>query len=494
MAKTPLLSIDSFGALRGKTVIVRIDVNSPVDPKTHKIGSNARIKAHAKTLQLLSDKGAKVIVLAHQGRKGGDDFLPLAQHAKLLAKESGKPVQHVPDPSVIGPKSILAAKGLKPGQILLLDNIRYLDEETEKLTPQQQAHGAIVSTLAPLADLYADDAFSNAHRAHASITGFPQVLASAAGPVMLSELEGAKNAMEPARRPCVYVLGGAKPEEVIGIMKHALSTSSVDKILTSGIIGELCVIARGSTLSQEKMKWLHEHGHSANLLALREVIHYYHEFIETPFDFALKDPETGKRREVFLTTLNRETASSGDVGRKTAAKYAKIIAKARTVYVKGPCGMYEDPLFQDGTYTVFSAVAANHNAYTLVAGGNTTDAFSKLAIPTDGISHLSIGGGVLLDLMAGTPLPAVEALEHAAKQFGARLGYHPPKPLAPPHPITVVVPQTPKRSKPKPGARPMPTPSKRQARPAKPRPKARAAKPKPKHKPKPAGRKPKKKR
>lgn len=493
MAKAQLLSIDDFGSIRGKTVIARIDVNSPVDPKTKKIGENARIKAHAKTLALLCTKGAKVIILAHQGRKGGDDFLPLAQHAKLLAKASGKPVAYAADPLVVGPKTLAAAKSLKPGQLLLLDNVRYLDEETDKMTPLEQAHGVLVSSLAPLADIYVDDAFSNAHRAHASITGFPQVLSSAAGPVMLSELDGARMAMEPAKRPNIYVLGGAKPEEVIGIIKHALSNSSVDKILTSGVIGELVVIARGSTLSADKMKWLAEKGYTSHLLALREVIHFYNEFIETPFDFAIKDPD-GKRREVFLTALNRETAASGDIGHKTAAKYAKIVARARTLYVKGPCGIYEDPIFQEGTRTVFSAVAANQNAFSLVAGGNTSDAFSKLGIPTTNITHLSIGGGVLLDLMAGMKLPAVEALQQAAKEFGTKTGYRPPAPVPLPEPVHVPAShhrQAPAKLEavatlPKPAKKPQKT-----ALPAKPKLKATAKKPqkptkktKPKSKPK----------
>ncbi len=425
MKSEDLLTIDSFGSLKGKTILLRVDINSPIDFKTLKITSNPRIQAHSKTILLLSSKGAKVVVLAHQGRKGGDDFFPLEEHAKLISKLIKKPVIFHPDTQVVSEKTLEQIKKLKDGQIMLLDNVRYLDEETAKLDVANQTRTPLVNNLAPLMSIYVDDAFSNAHRAHISMTGFPAVLPSAAGPVMLSELESAKKAAEPSKRPAVFLMGGAKPEEIIGIMKHALENSTVDKILTAGLIGELCVIARGSSLTENKMKWLKEKGYDKHLLPLREVMHSYHEFIETPFDFAILDKETGKRREIFLTTLSKEIELIGDIGKKTYTKYSKILAKAKTIYVKGPCGIYEDEEFQEGTRTTLTAVANNAGAYSLVAGGNTSDAFEKLKIPQTNIGHLSIGGGVLLEYLAGTPLPAIIALQESAKNFGTELGYHP---------------------------------------------------------------------
>ncbi len=425
MEKKPdLLGIDDFGSLRGALVLLRIDVNSPVDPSTKKIIANPRLESHARTIALLSKKGAKVVVLAHQGRKGESDCIPLAQHAQALSKFSGVKVGFSADSHVVSEDTLEKIVALKSGQVLLLDNLRFLDEETAVKSPDELARGMLVGRLAPHAQLYVNDAFSNAHRAHASMVGFPRVLASCAGPVMLSELQGAIVAREASKRPCVYVLGGAKPEEVLGVMKYALEHERVDKILTSGVIGELCVIARGSSLSAEKMAWLKDKGYAAHLLTLREIIHRYNEFVETPFDFALKDPVTGERREVFLTVLHNETAASGDIGEKTSRKYAKIVARAKTLYVKGPCGMYEDPLFAHGTRTVFTAVANNAGATALVAGGNTLNAFDRLGIPTNKITHRSLGGGVLLDLMQGKELPAIEALREAQKHFGTTLGYH----------------------------------------------------------------------
>ncbi|MCD6536265.1 MAG: phosphoglycerate kinase, partial [Thaumarchaeota archaeon] len=140
----------------GKTVIVRVDINSPIDPETGRIQDNERIQAHAKTLRELSDKGAKVVVLAHQGRKGGSDFLPLKQHADLLSKHVGKPVKYVPD--LLGDEAERAIKDLKEGEIVLLENVRTLDEETVEASPEEHAKGALVSKLSKLADLFILDA------------------------------------------------------------------------------------------------------------------------------------------------------------------------------------------------------------------------------------------------------------------------------------------------------------------------------------------------
>lgn len=461
-------TLEDFPSLRGATVILRVDVNSPVDPKSKKVLANPRIAAHAKTIALLCKKGAKVVILAHQGRKGDPDCLPLAQHALLLSKAAGIKIAFSADPHVVSERSLEAVVRLKSGSALLLDNVRFLDEETASKPPEELARGLLVGRLAPHAQLYVDDAFSNAHRAHASIVGFPKVLASAAGPVMVSELEGALSARNPARRPSVYVLGGAKPEEVLGVMKYALEHAVADKILTCGVFGELCVIARGSSLSSEKMAFLREHGQMQHLLALREIIHKFNEFIETPFDFALKDSETGKRREVFLTMLHNETVPSGDIGEKTARKYAKIVARSKTIYVKGPAGMYEDPLFEHGTRTIFTAVANNAGATTLVAGGNTLNAFEKLNIPTDKITFKSLGGGVLMNVLEGKELPAIVALQESAKQFGTTLGFH-ELPAAKPVPVPKPAGPKPVRPSTKPPSRKAPAlrPSKAMARSAK---------------------------
>ncbi len=408
-----LYSTDDFKPLRGKLVLVRVDLNSPLEKR--RVQSNPRFVAHSQTIRDLAARGAKVVVLAHQGRKGDKDFTSLKQHSQILSKLIGKKVIFTDDPHVVSEKTLAAVEKLKAGEIMLLDNVRYLDDEAVEKTPQEHSRSALVNALAPLADLFVCDAFSNAHRSHASMVGFCVVLASAAGPVMLRELEGGLKAREHAKRPNVYLLGGAKPDDVLELMEYALRKGVVDKILTSGVIGELCLIARGNQLPASKLAELQKAGFMSALLPVRDLIHEFHEFIETPFDFAYAD-EKSNRCELMLTSLYSAQGPIGDIGTKTANKYAKVCGKAATVYVKGPCGKYEEKPFEQSTRRIFEAIA-NSSAYSLVGGGHTLQAFEKFGIPTTKLSHVSIAGGALLELMQGKELPAIKALELAARKF-----------------------------------------------------------------------------
>lgn len=411
------LTLDDYKNLRGKTVLVRVDLNSPVEKG--KIILNKRFEAHAKTVALLSSKGAKVVVLAHQGRLGDDDCISLRQHAALLSKTCGKKVFFEADKQVVSEKTVSAIKKLKGGQAILLENLRFLKEEAEDRKPEEHARGKMVAALAPLADLFVNDAFSNSHRSHESMVGFPAVMASCAGPVLAAEVEGALKAREHAKRPNVYVLGGSKPKDAIELMEFVLKKNITDKILTCGVIGELCLIARGNRLSSGTMSELLSHKHTDLLLPLRGLIHQYHEFIETPFDFAVD--EGGARKEFLLTSIMQHNAPIGDIGVKTSNKYSKIILKSKTVYLKGPPGKFEEKIFENGTKAILTA-AANSSAYTLLGGGHSGAAAEKLGIPLSKFSFVSLSGGALEKFMQGKTLPAISALEESARTFGAKPG------------------------------------------------------------------------
>jgi len=175
-------TLDDFD-VKNKVVLVRVDFNSEIDPQTKKITNDVRIRDHAETtLKELAEKGAKVVVLAHQGRKGDPDYTPLKEHAEILGKILKCPVKYVDD--LFGEKAKAAIKRLQGGEILVLENVRSWEKETKSMTPQEASKTELVQNLAPLADLYVDDAFSVAHRAHVSIVGFTPVLPSAAGRVM----------------------------------------------------------------------------------------------------------------------------------------------------------------------------------------------------------------------------------------------------------------------------------------------------------------------
>ena len=243
-----LLTLDDV-ALEGKTVLVRVDFNSPVDPETKKILDYTRIKRHGETtIKELAEKGAKVVVLAHQGRKGDPDFIPLKQHAEILGKVLGKPVKYVDD--VFGEKAKNAIKSLKNGEILVLENVRTFDGETKKGTPEEHAETEFVKNLAPLADLFVNDAFAAAHRAHVSIVGFTAVLPSAAGRIMERELKSLSRVLENPEKPCVFVLGGAKADDSLEISRYVLSNNIADYVLTGGVVGHVFLAAKGVNLGK----------------------------------------------------------------------------------------------------------------------------------------------------------------------------------------------------------------------------------------------------
>jgi len=247
-------TLDDFN-VKNKTVLVRVDFNSEVNPQTKEVTSDVRIKAHAEsTLKELAEKDAKTVVLAHQGRKGDQDYLSLEQHTKILQKILKCPIKYVND--LFGEKAKGAIRSLQPGEILVLENVRSWDPETKNGTPEQQAKTELVQNLAPLADLFVSDAFAAAHRGHVSIVGFTAVLPSAAGRIMERELKSLSKALEMPEKPCVYVMGGAKADDALEISKYILSKNIADHVLVGGITSQLFLAAKGVDLGKENMEFL----------------------------------------------------------------------------------------------------------------------------------------------------------------------------------------------------------------------------------------------
>jgi phosphoglycerate kinase len=247
-------TLDDFN-VKNKTVLVRVDFNSEIDPETKKVTSDVRIRAHAQsTLKELQEKGAKIVILAHQGRKGDPDYIPLKEHAEHLQKIMQTPVKYVPD--LFGEKAKTAIKNLKPGEILVLENVRSWDGETKTGTPEAQSKTELVQNLAPLADLFVNDAFSAAHRGHVSMVGFTAVLPSAAGRIMQRELSSLSKALEKPEHPCVYVMGGAKADDSLEISRYVLGNGIADYVLVGGVTAQLFLAAKGVNLGTATMDCL----------------------------------------------------------------------------------------------------------------------------------------------------------------------------------------------------------------------------------------------
>jgi phosphoglycerate kinase len=390
------LTIGDF-ELEGKTVLFRADINSVIIDG--RVQMKERIEENAKTIQELSDKKAKVVILAHQGRAGQADFLPLEQHAQLL--RNFMELRYIDD--IIGPTARDAIKGLDPGEVLLLDNVRMLAEETLDKTPDEHSKSIFVHRLAPLADIYINDAFSVAHRSHASVVGFPKVLDAGVGRLMESELKALERAIYHIERPCVYVLGGVKPEEVFDIIDFALDTRKVDYILTAGGIGNLFMYANGM-IPMKVDKHLLESVSRAKRIQERAG-----NKIKYPWDLAIE--QEGKREEIPVERVKPDQPIY-DIGQKTIEKYSEIIKNARTVIMKGPAGFFEKKDFATGTREIFKAIS-NSDAFSLLGGGHTSAAISEVGIDRKRMAnvHVSLAGGAFLRYLLGNQLPGIEVLK-----------------------------------------------------------------------------------
>lgn len=398
------LTLDDID-VKTKTVIIRVDLNSPFDGQKRKILDNERIKAHAKTIKELSNKKAKVVILSHQGRKGDTDFIHLNQHATLLSKHIGKKVGFVND--IIGRKAVEKIKSLKAGEIILLDNVRFLSDETLELPTEKHAKNRLVKTLAPLADFFVSDGFSVAHRSHASVVGFAKFLPCIAGRVMEKEITSIEKVFTTKDRN-VFALGGAKVEECIAIMKFLLKKpKAIGHVLTSGVLSELFLIAKGYKLGKGTDDFLRKKNYLKFVPILKELVKKYGRRIELPVDIAIK--VGGNRKELLIEKLPVEQQIL-DVGKKTIGKYSWIIKKADVIVVKGPAGVYEKDGFEIGTRLLFRTVAKS-KAFSLVGGGDTTTAIEKIRVNKKRFSYVSLGGGALITYLTGKQMPGISILK-----------------------------------------------------------------------------------
>jgi len=393
----------------GKTTLVRVDFNSPLDPNTKRIQDDSRIRAHVPTIKELSEKGARVVVLAHQGRPGDPDFSTLEEHAKILSGILARiTVRYVND--VFGEKAQNAIRQLKRGEVLVLENVRVFPGETDKKTVEEHAKSELVTKLAPLAQVFVNDAFAAAHRAHASTVGFTPVLPTVAGRLMEKELDALERATKTTAKPCVYVLGGAKADDAEKISDYVLGQGIADQVITGGVIANLFLQAAGRDLGAKNRDYLRAKELEQYVPQIKEILKKYGGRVVLPDDLAVE--VGGKRREIDVSMLPTDSPIF-DIGSKSIAKYSDTIGKAKTIVLNGPMGVYENDEFLPGTKRVFEAIARS-KAFSIAGGGHTVAALEKLGL-VQGISYVSSGGGALMEYLSGKKLPAVEALQKARK-------------------------------------------------------------------------------
>lgn len=379
MARIPTLSdVD----IQGQRVLVRLDLNS--DIRNRKLIPSERLTAPLTTLRELQKKNARIVILAHQGRPGSSDFTSLKQHATYLNKFIK--VKFVND--VIGLKAIEAIATLKPKEILLLDNVRYVEDE---LQYQKNKPNKLVNQLAPLFQLYVNDAFSASHREHASIVGFPKKIPSVIGRTFERELKALKKLNV---KNALLVLGGSKPEDNMELLEK-----TSNKVLASGLFGPFCLMSLGTALGKQNTIMKKELAHAA-------VIRKHKKKIVLPVDLAVENK--GKRQDLRIEEfpINKEIL---DLGIETIEMYAKEIMKARVVFFKGLAGLCNTPAFSIGTEALLRAMAAS-KAFTIVSGGHTLTRIDKLKLDKKKFGYISMSGGALLHYLAHNTLPGIEAL------------------------------------------------------------------------------------
>ncbi len=406
-------TLDDFD-VKGKTVLCRVDMNQPVDREHDSLKSIARIKGCAPTVKELSDKGAKVVLMAHQGSDiEYKNFYCTRPHAKVLSELLGREVKWIDD--VCGPAAREAIKALKDGEILLLDNVRYESEEQTlfemklNLTHEQQAKTHLIEKLAPLGDLYVCDAFAAAHRDQPSLCAFEQVLPSAMGRLFEKEYCVISELMEQPKHPCVFVLGGAKISDAFLMMQTVLSRGVADRILTGGLVGNIFLASQGCAIGQGSIDFIMKSNYGEFIDRARELYAQYGDRIVLPKDLAWV--ENGGRREAVLGEVPEQIAAV-DVGQKTVEAYRGIITAAGTVFVNGPMGVFEQAESEYGTRQVWNAIAET-KAYTVLGGGDSITATEKYGL-SDKMSYICTGGGALIRFLSGEELPVVQALRHGS--------------------------------------------------------------------------------
>lgn len=397
----------------GKTVLLRLDINSPLDPATKKIVSENRIKKSIPTLQYLLDRGAKVAIIAHQGDTlDYHNLIPLAEHAGKLSQLLQKDVAYIDD--VCGPAAQAAVKALAPGEAVILGNLRYLSEEIStfedavKLTPPQMLGTYLIRSLAPLAGYYVNDAFAAAHRNAPSMVAFQEILPTAGGILLMKEINALTKVMESPDRPNVFVLGGLKISDAFGMMRQVLENGSADKILTCGVTGQIMLMAQGYDLGAKNAQFIQDRSLDGFIPPAREYLAQYGEKIVYPVDLAYE--QDGKRVEIDIDQLP-VNESYFDIGRKTIAILQQEIARAGTIFVNGPAGVYENALFAEGTRSIWQAIAAAPG-YSVIGGGDTVSAAQKF-INTSQINYVCTAGGAMVRFLSGDSLPLMEAMKHA---------------------------------------------------------------------------------
>jgi phosphoglycerate kinase len=406
MTTKDFLTIEDFD-IAGKTILVRVDLNSPMDPQGN-ILDDMRIRSHIATLKDLED--AKVVLLAHQSRPGKKDFTIMKPHANIMSKYLGKPILYVDD--IFGTFAKTQIASMENGDVILLENVRFYSEESLERTPAEHANTYPVKKLTPFVDIFLNDAFAVSHRAHLSVVGFTEVLPSGAGRVMEKELTSLDRGIKGGERPSIFVLGGAKVDDSLRVTENVLANGGADRVLLTGVVANVALAASGVNIGKVNIDFIKSQGYEDQIKKAKDLLKKFKDKVGLPKDVALNDNK--KRVEVPVSELNSDSLPINDIGLETIVDFTHEIENAKTVVLNGPAGVSEIDDFALGTHEIIKAAVKAE--FSIIGGGHISAEVDHLGMQHL-FSHISTGGGACIDYLAGVKLPGVEALKAAAKRY-----------------------------------------------------------------------------
>ena len=398
------------GQFEGLRVLLRVDINSPIDHATGKIINDNRLRKSIPTIEYLLDQGARLTIIAHQGDTTDyKSLIGLAEHAERLAALLDRPVQFIED--IAGPAAIKKIKKLNNGEVLLLDNIRYLSEEVSTFedsvsqTAQDMQQCFLIRQLAPLFNAYVNDAFAAAHRNSPSMVGFQAILPYFGGRLLLDELNALAAITDKPAQPSIYLLGGARAGDAFGMIEQVLNDGSADQLLLSGLIGQIFMLADGINIGKSSSGFISAKGFDPYIEDAKGFLKTHRDKIVYPSDVAV---ELDGKRHTLVPKDTADDLDICDIGEQTIAQYQSIISQAKTIFVNGPCGVYENELFENGTRELWNAVA-DASGFSVIGGGDSVTSFKKYT-NIDDIDYVSTAGGALIRYLSGVKLPLLEAM------------------------------------------------------------------------------------
>ena len=392
----------------GKTVLLRLDLNSPIDPSSLSILDDKRFREHVPTIQAL--KESRLVIVTHQSRPGKKDFTTLEVHAEKLEQLIKRPVRYIDD--IFGHYARESVRSQKLGDVLMLENVRFNAEENLTMKPEEAAKCHLVRGLATIGDLFVNDAFGTSHRSQPTMVGLPFIMRSVAGLLMEKEVLTLSRVFSNAPRPVSVVLGGTKVDDSIAVAQHMLKYHIADQVIVIGVVAHIFLLAMGYDIGRPSAQLIQHLKYEKEIGKARELLKEFGEKIVVPEWIAVR--EDGVRNEYPVSAIPSDSPVL-DLGMDSVLYLSDRIRESGTVVFNGPAGVFEDRDFATGTFELLKA--ASKTPFSIIGGGHTAAVVEQLGIEKD-FTHISTGGGACIEFLTGKKLPAVEALERSKELFG----------------------------------------------------------------------------